>query len=134
MHGYRGGGMAGTKENEWGGQGGVWKLFGNDQAHGRTYGEGQRMDGRLSGNCYPFRYVQYYTYQEERRTQVRAVGGWLRPTLAWLYSNIPGGISREMLVYCWVLPCPQQHGYHQYCCHGHRTEPLQVCATCGWVF
>ena len=38
---------------------GIRTLVGNDKAHGRTYKEGQRMYGRVSGNCYPFQYVKY---------------------------------------------------------------------------
>ena len=38
-------------------RGGIRTLVGNYQAHGRTYGEGQRMDGRVPGNCYTFWYV-----------------------------------------------------------------------------
>ena len=38
-------------------RGELMQLVGNVQAHRMTYGEGQRMDGRVTGNCYPFWYV-----------------------------------------------------------------------------
>ena len=40
-------------------RGGLQALVGNDQYHGRTYGESQRIYGRVPGNYYPFRYIEY---------------------------------------------------------------------------
>ena len=40
-----------------GGRGKLWPLVGGVQAHGRTYGEGRRVDRREPVICYPFCYV-----------------------------------------------------------------------------
>ena len=64
----------------------------------------------------------------------QSCGGWLRPTLSWLSSKRWGGLSRETMVYCWVLPFQWWCGYHQSHRYGHRPEPLWGCTTCGWVF
>ena len=45
------------QENERAARGGIQTLVGNYQAHGKTYGEGQQIDGRVPENCYPFWYV-----------------------------------------------------------------------------
>ena len=40
-------------------RGGIHMLVGSYQAHRRTYREGQRMNGKVFVNCYPFWYVKY---------------------------------------------------------------------------